>query len=86
MDDDDHQKKYNVYILGEVNDDGSYTYFYEKQEPKMVLNFPKMAWKLPKQVPPYYIVFQRDHQRDLQRALYPKFPIGLKTLTKSKMI
>ena len=75
MDDDDHQKKYNVYILGEVNDDGSYTYFYEKQEPKMV-------WKLPKQVPPYYIVFQRDHQR----ALYPKFPIGLKTLTKSKMI
>ena len=30
MDDDDHRKKYNVYILGEVNDDGSYTYYYEK--------------------------------------------------------
>jgi coproporphyrinogen III oxidase-like Fe-S oxidoreductase len=30
IDDDDHRKKYNVYILGEVNDDGSYTYFYEK--------------------------------------------------------
>ena len=44
MDDDDHQKKYNVYILGEVNDDGSYTYFYEKQEPKMALNFTNF-WK-----------------------------------------
>ena len=30
MDDDDHRKKYNVYILGEVNDDGSYTFYYEK--------------------------------------------------------
>ncbi|MBW2014896.1 MAG: hypothetical protein JRI69_14140 [Deltaproteobacteria bacterium] len=30
IDEDDHRKKYNVYILGEVNDDGSYTYFYEK--------------------------------------------------------
>jgi hypothetical protein len=30
VDEDDHRKKYNVYILGEVNDDGSYTYFYEK--------------------------------------------------------
>ena len=30
VDDDDHRKKYNVYILGEVNDDGIYTYFYEK--------------------------------------------------------
>ena len=30
MDDDDHRKKYNVYILGEVNDDGISTYFYEK--------------------------------------------------------
>ncbi|HUT43121.1 MAG TPA: hypothetical protein VMW95_02195 [Desulfobacterales bacterium] len=30
MDDDDHRKKYNVYILGEVNDDESYTFFYEK--------------------------------------------------------
>ena len=30
MDDDDHRKKYNVYILGKVNDDGSYTFYYEK--------------------------------------------------------
>ena len=30
IDDDDNRKKYNVYILGEVNDDGSYTYYYEK--------------------------------------------------------
>ena len=30
MDDEDNWKKYNVYILGEVNDDGSYTYYYEK--------------------------------------------------------
>ena len=30
IDEDDHRKKYNVYILGEVNDDGSYTYYYEK--------------------------------------------------------
>ena len=30
MDDDDHRKKYNVYILGEVNDDGSYSFYYEK--------------------------------------------------------
>ena len=30
MDDDYNWKKYNVYILGEVNDDGSYTYYYEK--------------------------------------------------------
>jgi len=30
MDDDDHRKKYNVYILGEVNDDASYTFYYEK--------------------------------------------------------
>jgi len=30
IDDDDHRKKYNVYILGEVNDDGSYTFYYEK--------------------------------------------------------
>jgi len=29
-DDEDNRKKYNVYILGEVNDDGSYTYYYEK--------------------------------------------------------
>ncbi len=29
MDDDYNWKKYNVYILGEVNDDGSYTYYYE---------------------------------------------------------
>ncbi len=29
-DDDDNRKKYNVYILGEVNDDGSYTFYYEK--------------------------------------------------------
>ena len=30
VDDDDQRKKYNVYILGEVNDDGSYTFYYEK--------------------------------------------------------
>lgn len=30
MDDEDNRKRYNVYILGEVNDDGSYTYYYEK--------------------------------------------------------
>ena len=30
MDDDYNWKKYNVYILGEVNDDGSYTFYYEK--------------------------------------------------------
>ena len=30
IDDDDNRKKYNVYILGEVNDDGGYTYYYEK--------------------------------------------------------
>ena len=30
LDDDDHRKKYNVYILGEVNDDETYTYYYEK--------------------------------------------------------
>ncbi len=30
VDDDDQRKKYNVYILGEVNDDESYTYYYEK--------------------------------------------------------
>ena len=30
MDDDYSWKKYNVYILGEVNDDGSYTYYYER--------------------------------------------------------
>ena len=30
IDDDDHRKKYNVYILGEVNDDGSYTFYYER--------------------------------------------------------
>ena len=30
MDDDDHRKKYNVYILGEVNDDETYTFYYEK--------------------------------------------------------
>ena len=30
IDDDDNRKKYNVYILGEVNDDGSYTYYYER--------------------------------------------------------
>ncbi len=29
MDDDYNWKKYNVYILGEVNDDGSCTYYYE---------------------------------------------------------
>lgn len=29
-DDDDNRKKYNVYILGEVNDDGSYTFYYER--------------------------------------------------------
>ena len=27
--DDDRRIKYNVYILGEVNDDGTYTYYYE---------------------------------------------------------
>jgi len=30
IDDDDNRKKYNVYILGEVNDDGSYTYYYKR--------------------------------------------------------
>ena len=30
VDDDDQRIKYNVYILGEVNDDGSYTFYYEK--------------------------------------------------------
>jgi hypothetical protein len=30
MDDDYNWKKYNVYILGEVNDDGSYTFYYER--------------------------------------------------------
>ncbi len=30
LDDDDQRKKYNVYILGEVNDDESYTFYYEK--------------------------------------------------------
>ncbi len=30
MDDDYNWKKYNVYILGEVNDDGSYTFYHEK--------------------------------------------------------
>ena len=30
LDDDDQRKKYNVYILGEVKDDGSYTFYYEK--------------------------------------------------------
>jgi len=30
MDDDDHRKKYNVYILGEVNDDENKTFYYEK--------------------------------------------------------
>lgn len=30
MDDDYSWKKYNVYILGEVKDDGSYTYYYER--------------------------------------------------------
>jgi hypothetical protein len=30
IDEDDHRKKYNVYILGEVNDDKTYTYYYEK--------------------------------------------------------
>lgn len=30
IDDDDNRKKCNVYILGEVNDDGSYTYYYDK--------------------------------------------------------
>ncbi len=30
MDDDDQRKKYNVYILGEVNNDGSDTFYYEK--------------------------------------------------------
>ena len=30
MDDDYSWKKYNVYILGEVNDDGSSTFYYEK--------------------------------------------------------
>ena len=30
MDDDDHRKKYNVYILGEVDDDGNKTFYYEK--------------------------------------------------------
>lgn len=30
IEDDDHRKKYNVYILGKVNDDGSYTFYYEK--------------------------------------------------------
>jgi len=29
-DDDDNRKKYNVYVLGEVNDDGSSTFYYEK--------------------------------------------------------
>jgi len=29
-DEDDRRKKYNVYILGEVNVDGSYTFYYEK--------------------------------------------------------
>jgi len=29
-DEDDNRKKYNVYVLGEVKDDGSYTFYYEK--------------------------------------------------------
>jgi len=29
-DDDTNWKNYNVYILGEVNEDGSYTFYYEK--------------------------------------------------------
>ena len=30
LDDDDHRKKYNVYILGEVDDAGNKTFYYEK--------------------------------------------------------